>query len=85
MNVFFELADCMVDPKCGKHFAAYGVRKSEAIAGTRYLALMQSSDRAWAEEDDGTVRFLKHRFADASITNVDMKEFFWIKLRSVSV
>ena len=84
MNVFFEISDCMVDPKCGKYFAAYDVRKSEAIAGTRYRGLMQSSDRAWAEEDSG-VRFIKNRFADASITEVDMKEFFWIKLRSVSV
>jgi hypothetical protein len=85
MNVFFELADCMVDPKCGKYFAAYGVRKSEAIAGTRYLALMQSSDRAWAEDDNGDVRFLKHRFADIPLVQVDMKEFFWVKLRSVAL
>jgi hypothetical protein len=84
MNVFFEVSDCMVDPKCGKYFAAYGVRKSEAIAGTRYRALMQSSDRAWAEED-GKVRFLKHRFADAHIKEVDMREFFWIKLKSQAV
>lgn len=82
MNVFFELADCLVGNE-GKYFAAYNVRKSAAIAG-QYRALMQKSDRAWAEEEDG-VRFLKHRYSDASVTPVDMKEFFWIKLRSVSV
>ena len=84
MNVYFELSDCVVDPKCGKYFAAYDVRKSEAIAGTRYRGLMASSDRAWAEED-GEVRFLKHRFADIPLVQVDMKEFFWVKLRSVAV
>ncbi len=85
MNVFFELADCMVDPKCGKYFAAYGVRKSEAIAGIRYRALMQNSDRAWLEDDNGSVRFVKHRYAMADKTPVDMKEFFWIKLKSKNV
>lgn len=84
MNVFFELADCLVGNE-GKYFAAYNVRKSEAIAGTRYRSLMQRSDRAWAEEDDGNVRFLKHRFADIPLVQVDMKEFFWIKLRSKAV
>lgn len=84
MNVFFELADCVVDPECGKYFAAYDVRKSEAIAGIRYRTLMQNSDRAWAEED-GKVRFLKHRYSEASSTSVDMKEFMWVKLRSTSV
>lgn len=85
MNVFFELSDCMVSPGEGKYFAAYGVRKSEAIAGTRYRTMMMSADRAWAEEDDGTVRFIKNRFADIPLVQVDMKEFFWIKLKSVSV
>lgn len=85
MNVFFELSDCMVSPGKGKYFAAYDVRKSEAIAGHRYRTIMMNSDRAWAEEDDGSVRYLKHRYADIPLVQVDLKEFFWVKLRSVSV
>ncbi len=84
MNVFFELSDYFANINGGKYFAAYGVRKSEAVAGT-YGALMRGSDRAWAEEEDGSVRFLKHRFADIPLVQVDMKEFFWVKLRSISV
>ena len=82
MNVFFELADGVMCEE-GKYFAAYGVRKSAAIAG-KYRVLMWNSTRAWAEEEDGNVRFLKHRYSDvsASVTPVDLKEFFWIKLKS---
>ncbi len=83
MNVFFELADCVVGDE-GKYFAAYSVRKSAAIAGP-YRVLMQNSERAWAEEDDGDVRFLKHHFSEAAVTPVDMKEFFWIKLKCQTV
>jgi hypothetical protein len=35
----------------------------------------------WAEEDDG-VKFIKNRRTQRNNTPVDMKEFFWIKLRS---
>lgn len=84
MNVYYELSDVIVGPEGeGKYFAAYDVRKSAAIAGP-YMLLMQNSERAWAEEGD-TVRFLKHRWADAAATPVDMREFFWIKLKSQAV
>lgn len=85
MNVFFELGnDIDIPGHTGKYFAVYGVRKSAAIAG-RYQGLMLNSTRSWAEEDDGSVRFIKHRFSEASKTPVDLKEFFWIKLKSVTV
>lgn len=79
MNVFFELADCGAVEE-GKYFAAYSVRKSSAIAG-KYRELMWNSTRAWAEDEYG-VRFLKHRYESLSTAKVDMKEFFWIKLKS---
>lgn len=84
MNVYYELADVSVDPEYGKYFAAYNVRKSTAIGGTEHRVFMANSDRAWAEED-GRVRYLKHRYEDAATAQVDMKEFFWVKLRSMAI
>jgi hypothetical protein len=83
MNVYYELSDCIVGPE-GKYFAAYNVRKSESIAGSRYRGLMSNSDRAWAEDENG-VRFIKHRFADIPLVQVDMEEFVMIKLMAESV
>lgn len=83
MNVYYELSDCMVGAP-GKYFAAYNVRKSEAMASTRYSGLMRSSDRAWAEDENG-VRFIKHRFADVPLVKVDMEEFLMIKLMAAPV
>jgi hypothetical protein len=82
MNVFFELADCVVDD-AGKYFAVYGVR--DATGPGRYIKLMRNSERVWGETDDGTVYFIKHRQSIPHDTLVDMKEFFWIKLKSVTV
>ena len=42
------------------------------------------SDRMWAEEDAG-VKFIKNRRTQRNNTPVDMKEFFWIKLRSQAI
>lgn len=82
MNVFFELADCAVGDE-GKYLAVYNTRRSAVIGGA-HRRLMLHSNRVWVEEDTG-VRFLKHRFSEASTTPVDMKEFFWIKLKSATV
>ena len=83
VNVYYELADCMAGPQ-GRYFAVYGLGMDEVRQKTRYLGLMQNSDRAWEESENG-VRFVKHRYMDPSNTQVDMKEFFWIKLKSVKV
>ena len=83
MNVFFELADGVVEEYGHKYLALYNVRKS-AVIGGQYREILLMSNRVWVEEDTG-VRFLKHRFSEASTTPVDMKEFFWIKLKSATV
>lgn len=83
MNVYFELADSVVGPE-GKYFAAYDRQKDDPI-GIRHLNLMRNSNRAWGENDDGSVYFIKNRYAVPHDTLVDMKEFFWIKLKSVTV
>lgn len=84
MNVYYELADCIVDPKLGKYFAVYNVRENQPIVGSRHLGLMQNSVRVWAE-DEHSVRFIKHRYESLSNAKVDVKEFFWIKLKCQTV
>ena len=74
MNVYFELADCVVGPE-GKYFAAYDRDQSNPI-GVRYLGLMRNAERAWGEHDDGRVYFIKNRHSIPHNTLVDMKEFF---------
>jgi hypothetical protein len=44
---------------------------------------MLMSIRVWAEEDDN-VRYLKNRL-DSTDFAIDMKEFFWVKLRSKTI
>lgn len=83
MNVYYELADCIVDPAYGKYFASYDLRENTVITN-QHSRLMQNSERAWAEDDYG-IRYLKNRREDIGVAKVDMKEFFWIKLRSVTV
>ena len=83
MNVFFELANGVAGKSEHKYLALYNVRKS-AVIGGQYREMLLMSNRVWVEEDT-EVRFLKHRFSEASTTPVDMKEFFWIKLKSATV
>jgi hypothetical protein len=45
---------------------------------------MQMSERVWAEEDHG-VRYLKNRTTGIKDSPIDMKEFFWIKLKSKTI
>jgi hypothetical protein len=83
MNVFFELADCAVKDFGGKYFALYNTPKIKVVtAPERYLMLY--SERVWAEEEDD-VSYLKNRFTGSKDSTIDMKEFFWIKLKSKTI
>jgi hypothetical protein len=83
VNVYFELADCAVKDFGGKYFALYNATRGEVMmAHERYL--MMYSDRVWAEEDHG-VRFMKNRYEYANNAQVDIPEFFWIKLKCRTV
>jgi hypothetical protein len=63
-----------------RYFSVY-VRETGEINHWRYFMLRSFSDRIWQEEDD-SVRWLKNRWAPMGDQPVDMKEFFWVKLRS---
>jgi hypothetical protein len=82
MNVYFEVADSVVDKVGGKYFAVYNVKKEAVIIDT-HRTLGQYSNRIWQEDESG-VKYIKNRFVDIYDTkgyDVDMKEFFWIKLK----
>ena len=83
MNIYYELADCVVGEQ-GKYFAIYNCIEKSGVGTSKYRKLMQNSNRAWAEDEHG-VRFLKHRYESLGTAKVDMKEFFWIKLKSQTV
>jgi hypothetical protein len=83
MNVFFELGDYAVKDFDGKYFALYNTHKGKVMmAPERYLMLY--SERVWAEEEDD-VRYLKNRMTGVKDSPIDMKEFFWIKLKSKTI
>ena len=83
MNVFFELGDYAVKDFGGKYFALYNTPKIKVVtAPERYL--MMYSERVWAEEEDD-VRYLKNRTTGSKDSLIDMKEFFWIKLKSKTI
>ena len=82
MNVYFEVEDGLVDNVGGKYFAAYNVKQGYK-GSDMYRVIGQISDRIWQEDERG-VKYIKNRFSDIYDTtghDVDMKEFFWIKLK----
>jgi hypothetical protein len=82
MNVFFEISDTFVEKYGHKYLAIYDADNVITPGASRRLYQIKAfSDRMWSEEDDG-VKFIKNRRTEKNNTPVDMKEFFWIKLRS---
>jgi hypothetical protein len=83
MNVFFEIADSAVKEYGHKYLALYDV---ESVGTNRVTGAhrMQMSERVWAEGKDG-VKYLKNRRTGSKDSPIDMKEFFWIKLKSKTI
>jgi hypothetical protein len=78
MNFFYEISDAVVDEIGCKYIASYNIPDD----GWRYNKMIMRSDRVWIEHPDGRAYFLKHRWKDCTNTPVDLKELFWIKLKS---
>jgi len=82
MNVFFEISDAFVEKYGHKYLAIYDADTViRPVPVHRLWEIKAFSDRMWSEEDHG-VKFIKNRRTEKNNTPVDMKEFFWIKLRS---
>ena len=46
--------------------------------------IIASSDRAWIQYNDGTVKWAKNRYFDPDTAIVDVNEFTFVKLSSVN-
>ena len=83
MNLFFELSAAIGSGH--KHFAAYHkIKPMYGLFPSKYHSLAASSDRIWLE-DDGEVKFVKHRWLSSSTAQVDLEEFMMVKLKSKPV
>jgi hypothetical protein len=80
-NFYFEIKDSLANLWSGGKYFTTDKNTTENFAPTSQN-LMDLSDRVWCEQQ-GTVWFVKHR-ADLT-TEVDMKEFMWVKLKAESV
>lgn len=84
-NVFFEIADCAVEKYGHKYLALYDADNLNNLGkGSQLWKMTALAERVWSEEDHG-VKFIKNRRTEKNNTPVDMKEFFWIKLRSQAI
>jgi hypothetical protein len=85
LNVYFEIAECLV-PKCGgnRYLVAHNVSIDPRSQMLRFkygsVRLVFSAERIWIE-DGGKITFLKNRY-QPSDGPVDRTEFMWIKLKS---
>lgn len=86
MNYYYELSPIVVPEFGRRYFVCYDMEDYATHHLTTSRAhLMRNSDRVWREDDNGRVRFIKHRSGNTLTEKVDMKEFFWVKLKSVAV
>lgn len=49
------------------------------------FSLTINSDRIWREDNDGNIKFIKHRYESTETAKVDLKEFMWVKLSAQDV
>jgi hypothetical protein len=85
MNFYFELAECVADPKLGRYFVARDIEDKEALLHGRYIRMIRESERVWSQDND-TVTFLKNRSAALGAdAEIDEDEFLLVILRSREV
>lgn len=83
MNAYFELSPAITGAP-HKNLAAYDIKLSASgHLPARYIGVIQASERVWLEDND-SVWFMKNKLVDPH-QPVDLKEFFWVKLKSVSM
>ena len=75
-DFYFEILNFKAGTK--KYIAVYNTMR---LPIELQVTLLPRAERAWIEDSTG-VSIIKSR-SIGSLQDVDMKEFFWIKLRSV--
>lgn len=92
MNLYFEYPEQFVGHTFSnfggqipaKYCARYNVSVAPDGNPILPLKLMYAAERIWREDSTG-IKFIKNRHGIAEKMLVDMKEFFWIKLKSTTV
>jgi hypothetical protein len=85
MNFYFELAECVTDPRLGRYFVAHNCEDIHALfKSTRCSVMVRESERVWAQDGD-RVYYVKNRRDHVGIGIVDEDEFLLVMLRSRTV
>jgi hypothetical protein len=80
-NYYYEISDATLHLFGGKYHVA-SVRGGHDAMMAGGFAVTASADRIWRQDDDGAVKFVKHRHENPETAKVDLKEFMWVKLSS---
>ena len=83
-SVYFEVDESTASEfKVLPYQVIHNARLSDSLTN-KHSKLLTLSTRVWVESDSGKVRYIKNRYNSVSEA-VDMKEFFWIKMRSAVI
>lgn len=80
-NYYYELSDIVLHNWDSKYYVVH-VRGGYDAMMAGGVAVTMNSNRIWRQDNDGSVRFVKHREESSQTASVDMKEFMWVKLKA---
>ena len=81
-DVYCELNNGMAELLNLPKYVTY--RSANLIAFQGKVRIQHAAERIWQEDESGVI-FVKNRNSDPETTPVNMTEFVWVKLASVSV
>ena len=80
-NYYYEISDAVLSDWDGKYHMAHARGGYDAMMAGGFAVTLQSN-RIWRQDNDGSVKFVKHRLEDPKTAQVDLKEFMWVKLKA---
>ena len=80
-DLYFEIAEQCVPLKLPARYIFMANVGGKPLYSRELRNCMLFSNRVW-EDNNGTIRYVKHRYTGDLTTPVDLKEFMWIKLKS---
>jgi hypothetical protein len=80
MNCYFELTNLGVKRVVG-HTKYIAISRPTADYHKMIWTLVSLANRVWLEDDSGNVTFFKNKESSGTMPEVDLKEFFWVKLK----
>ena len=83
-DYYYEISDAVKESWDNKYYVAH-VRGGHDAMMAGGFAVTMNSDRIWRQDSDGSIRFIKHRWKNPHLAQVDLKEFMWIKLKAQDI